>query len=492
MIHSIQYTLIVYKYVALYPLEHLDNRKIMKGGVTVEIKPINEFKNKNNFSDGLSFMDAYHSETNPDIISKLTGETYLQVRANNGAGEGTPVDNEHLINVRDPEKLYSHQEIQNKYTHQTSYVTRYIEASTIGQYSSDNYKNRDAIKVTKDEYANFLKGSTMPSDPEDMYRNRFSRFSRYGYIDTANEFITGTREYVFFSKPDLHLIGDGNSIYTPLMTNSFLMEAFNHYRYSFYSLQQTFSGGGNSLPGQIGVMSANSSSKFDPYCKYIPLLSNMITSTLDLGDITASDVENNRNLYQINTTYREGSLSSDLQYDFSLEFKDTKYLDVYMLFKIYDEYCRHKYYADIEPTKEDYIINRIYPEAISIWKVIVDDTDRIVYWAKAIGCTPMSVPRGSLSNFENQIKFTINWKAQFVKDMDPINLMELNHLSELSMHDSKPSSFALPSAGETWVGYPYVIKDGGPSGNFRTHARTGDNGNGRTAPDSFYKLVWAT
>lgn len=483
MIHSIQYTLIVYKYVALYPLEHLDNRKIMKGGVTVEIKPINEFKDKNNFSDGLSFMDVYHSETNPDIISKLTGETYLQVRANNGAAAGTPVDNEHLINVRDPEKIYSHQ---------TSWVSRYIEASTTGQYSSDNYKNGDAIKVTKDEYANFLKGSTMPSDPEDMYRNRFSRFSRYGYIDAANEFITGTREYVFFSKPDLHLIGDGNSIYAPLMTNSFLMEAFNHYRYSFYSLQQTFSGGGNSLPGQIGVMSANSPSKFDPYCKYIPLLSNMVTSTLDLSDITASDVENNRNLYQINTTYREGSLASDLQYDFSLEFKDTKYLDVYMLFKIYDEYCRHKYYADIEPTKEDYIINRIYPEAISIWKVIVDDTDRIIYWAKAIGCTPMSVPRGSLSNFENQIKFTINWKAQFVKDMDPINLMELNHLSELSMHDNKPSFFALPSAGETWVGYPYVIRDEGPTGNFRTHARTGDNGNGRITPDSFYKLVWAS
>ncbi len=491
MIHFIQYTLIVYKYVALYPLEHLDNRKIMKGGVTVEIKPINEFKNKNNFSDGLSFMDAYHSETNPDIISKLTGETYLQVRANNGSGEGTPVDNEHLINVRDPEKLSQHQ-IMDKYTRNVSYANNYIETSTTGQYSSDNYKNGDAIKVTKDEYANFLKGSTMPSDPEDMYRNRFSRFSRYGYIDAANEFITGTREYIFFSKPDLHLIGGGNSIYAPLMTNSFLMEAFNHYRYSFYSLQQTFPDGGNYLPGQIGVMNANSPSKFDPHCKYIPLLSNMVTSTLDLSDITASDVENNRNLYQINTTYREGSLASDLQYDFSLEFKDTKYLDVYMLFKIYDEYCRHKYYADIEPAKEDYIINRIYPEAISIWKVIVDDTDRIVYWAKAIGCTPMSVPRGSLSNFENQIKFTINWKAQFVKDMDPINLMELNHLTELSMHDNRPSSFALPSAGETWVGYPYVIKDAGPNGNFRTHARTGDNGNGRTTPDSFYKLVWAS
>ena len=113
MIHSIQYTLIVYKYVALYPLEHLDNRKIMKGGVTVEIKPINEFKDKNNFSDGLSFMDIYHSETNPDIISKLTGETYLQVRDNNSVSTDTKIDNEHLINVRDSEKLSKYQIMDN-------------------------------------------------------------------------------------------------------------------------------------------------------------------------------------------------------------------------------------------------------------------------------------------------------------------------------------------------------------------------------------------
>lgn len=475
----------------------------------MQIKPVSQFKDNNNFSDGLSFMDDYHSGTNPDIISKLTGETYLSVRANKGAGNSlaatSGVDSEHLITARDTkDSFYATHEIQNKYTHETSYVTNYVEAeSPKGYWSSDDqklYKNKDttmyqALKTTKEEYDDFLKGSTLPSDPEDMYKNRFSRFSRYGYIDLANEFITGTREYIFFSKPDLHLIGSGNTIYTPLRNNSFLMEAYNHYRYSFYSLQQTFSGGGNSLPGEIGVIiNGNTTSKFDPYCKYIPLLSNMVTSTLDLGDITANDVENNRNLYQVNTTYREGSIASDLQYDFSLEFKDTKYLDVYMLFKIYDEYFRHKFYAEIEPTKEEYILNRIYPEAISIWKIIVDDTDRIIYWAKAIGCTPMSVPRGSLSNFENQIKFTINWKAQFVKDMDPINLMELNHLSELSMHGAKPRSFALPSAGETWVGYPYVIRDGTPYGktNLHTHARTGDNGNASKSPDSFYKLVWAS
>lgn len=468
-------------------------------------KSVSEFKANN--SDGLSFIEEYHRNTNTDTINRLANESYLSVRANIGAGNASSMNSEHLINVKDPKLdirdggLYHAQQVMNKYTHDTQY-TRYRaeEESTIGQYNSDATlsqafdMSKDDNKSSKITYEDFFKGTTMLPDPENMYKNRFSRFSRYGYIDAPNEFITGTREYVFFSKPDLHLMGSNNEIYNPLTSNSFLMEAFKHYKYSFYSLQQTFAGRGNSLPGEIGVMSAETTSKFDPYCKYIPLLSNMITSTIDLNDITAGDVENNRNLYQINTTYREGSITSDLQYDFSTEFKDTKYLDVYMLFKIYDEYCRHKYIEEIEPVNPDYVVNRIYPEAMSIWKVIVDDTDRIMYWAKAIGCTPMSVPRGSLSNFENQIKFTINWKAQFVKDMDPINLLELNYLSKQSMHGANARKFSMPSNGETWVGYPYVVMDKSENenSNFRTVARTGDVGHGTKAPSYFYKLVWTS
>lgn len=489
-------------------------------------KKPNEFVPNN--SDGLSFMEKYHKETNRDIVGKLTGgdmfgvngvsQDWLTYRATLGAGEDTLLDGEHLIDVRDISEIYTHHQEQNKYTHEVVDVTTYHPGSTVGKYVSNDfndtklYKNNDevtistALNVTKDEYKSFTYGSTL-ANPEDMFKNRFSRFNRFGYIDAANEFLTGSREYIFFSKPDLHLMDkDDNSnpvMYSPLLSNAFLREAYEHYRYSFYSLQQTYPT--VNIPGEIGAVNAQSVAKFDPYCKYIPLLSNMVTSTLDLSDITAGEVENNRNLYQINTTYREGSISSDLQYDFSLEFKDTKYLDVYMLFKIYDEYFRHKFYEEIEPADPEYILNRIYPEAMSIWKIIVDDTDRIIYWAKAIGCTPMSVPRGSLSNFENQIKFTVNWKAQFIKDMDPVNLMELNHLTNKSMlrnyqgaHASSVLSGkqpALLSQGETWVGYPYIIKDerksmDDTSALFRTSSRTGDIGNGNTAPQCFYKLMW--
>ena len=85
------------------------------------------------------------------------------------------------------------------------------------------------------------------------------------------------------------------------------------------------------------------------------MLSNQVSSTLDLDGITAGETQNNTNLYQITTTYRDGSEVSDCGSSFTLEFNDTRYLDVYMLFKIYDEYFREKYKRDIIPVKISYI-----------------------------------------------------------------------------------------------------------------------------------------
>ena len=354
----------------------------------------------------------------------------------------------------------------------------------------DNYKASD-MRFTDSQYNNMLYGSTL-SDPEDMLNNRFNKFSRYGYLDPTHELVTGTREYLFFSRPDLHLVetSEPYKMYSKLKNIPFFIEAFNRYKLSYYSLQQYFKvNAGTRDYGGVNIDLSN---------KFIPLLSNMVTSTFDLPDITATDVLNNQNLYQINTSYREGSIASDLQYDFTLEFKDTKYLDVYMLFKIYDEYFRAKYMEEIMPTRYDYIINKIYPEALSIWKVIVDDTGRIMYWAKATGCTPMSVPRGIISNIEGNIKFTVNWKAQFVKDMDPINLAELNYLTSRSMDISAYSSSITKAIahwgeintiadGKTWVGLPLVMTSDGKI--FKgSSLRTGQNTNDKSA--EFHRLLW--
>ena len=328
--------------------------------------------------------------------------------------------------------------------------------------------------------------------PDEIHDMRFCRFARYGMLDMANE-NSGAREYLFFSKPDLHLFhpGLGFSTSIPEEGNSFLnselkdvtffANAIRQYPFSLLSLQTTYTGG--NFP--VG---------FDRNNKFMTALSNHVTSSLDLPDITATETQNNTNLFQVTTTYRDGSEASDYGFDFSLEFWDTRYLDIYMIFKAYDEYCRQEFMRPITPVKLSYIEEKINAKQFSIWKIIVDETNTIMYYAKVTGVYPMGVPRSAISNLDGTIKITVPFKGQFVRDMDPIILADLNHLTErstgLSQSDIAKGTHFLPlynsgnsslssvrGADTTWAKYPYIITKGKRHG--------ADNKEGE-----LFKLVW--
>ena len=318
--------------------------------------------------------------------------------------------------------------------------------------------------------------------PEQIHTNRFNKFARYGIIDPYHENL-GSREYLFFSKPDLHIFSTNNNftLYEPLQEVPFFKSAFKQYPESLLSLQQTFY---SSSP-------IHYPNKFNVKNKFIPLLSNQVSSSLDLPSITATETQNNANLFQINTSYRDSSEISDCNYEFNLEFKDTKYLDVYMFFKAYDEYIRQEYLKDIRPTKLSYIEDKINSKQFSIWKIIVDDTNTVMFHAKTIGVSPLSVPRDTMSNFEgNSIKTTVSFKGQFIQDSNPIHLQELNHLTALSLGKTEEemesyinnnvlslydSNNWVPNT--EWGAYPYIIKGG------KRHDATELEG-------EFYKLIW--
>ena len=105
------------------------------------------------------------------------------------------------------------------------------------------YFKRSDMYFDDFELKNMISDSVL-SFPEDMLENRFNKFSRYGYLDPANELITGAREYLFFSKPDLHLVNVDNPyyMYNVLSNVPFFNEAFNRYKLSYYSLQQYYNG----------------------------------------------------------------------------------------------------------------------------------------------------------------------------------------------------------------------------------------------------------
>lgn len=281
----------------------------------------------------------------------------------------------------------------------------------------------------------------LPYNIADRYAensNWFDSYSRFGYIDPYNT-NKKTKEYLFFTKPDLHLM-DGSYINSELSTAStFFIDAIDRYRSVVEQLQYSYSLNKGPLA---------------------PLLSNAVTSSLELPSVSADYIESPKNVYQTMISYRGSSFKSDQDYEFSLDFKDTKFLDVYMYFKMYDEYERLKWLGQVSPPKLEYIKNKVLHDQFSIYKIVVaEDGMTILYFARAMGVYPTSVPRESISNIDGELTYSVSFKAQFVYDMDPRILLDLNRIT--ASHRSGKKNLPIYDVENhrpngTWAAFPVV------------------------------------
>ena len=237
-------------------------------------------------------------------------------------------------------------------------------------------------------------------------------FSRIPIIDpyTAPK---GVTEYLFFVKPDLHLLDNGNINPELNKRSTFFIDAIDRYPHIVDQLQ--FS---NSVNRVGGVLS--------------PLLSNAVASKLELPNISADTITTPQNVYGTAIEYRGSSFKSDEGYDFTLEFKDTKYLEVYMYFKMYDEYEKLKWLGQVTPTSLMYIYRKNLHDQTAIYKFIVgEDGMSIIHFSRVMGVFPTSVPRDTFSDLEaGEIKFSVSFHGQFVRDMDPIILSDFNNINK--------------------------------------------------------------
>ena len=245
----------------------------------------------------------------------------------------------------------------------------------------------------------------------------YRKFTRFGIIDPYTT-LTGTREYVFITKPDLCILNNtGNGIHPLLSNYPFFNDVVSRYNQVVRQLQSSISF--NDGP-------------------FMTMLSNSLTSTLDLPGISADMIDTGANVMGTKISYRSTSMKSDEDFDFSLEFEDTKHLDIYMLFKIWDEYEKLKWNGVLEFNNTDsqrwvnYIVNKVLHDQVSMYKFIVaDDGSRIIYWARITGCIPTSIPRdsfGDMSNNNGAQKITVGWRGHFVRDMDPVIISHFNML----------------------------------------------------------------
>lgn len=268
--------------------------------------------------------------------------------------------------------------------------------------------------------------------------SRFNKFFRLGYIDTINN-LTGARDYIFFTKPNLYLFDEPSTIITGQSGKVSVKDLhlgiqrhspklcglYYEHPYLFYQLTRSV--------------------KFDDYfCgNFIPLLSNTVSSNLDLPTIQAEYSELTKTTNGAMRSIRGNSFQSNNQFEFSLEFSDNKFLEVYKLALIYDEYMNLKSSGLIDilkyPTENkidlyqdmlnDLLFN-IDSSLFTIYKITVsDDGESIIHYSKLWGVSISNVPRDSLSSLssnEGKISIPLEFKADHVSDLDPMIIADFN------------------------------------------------------------------
>ena len=246
----------------------------------------------------------------------------------------------------------------------------------------------------------------------DSYNNIY-RFGRLHY----NTALSGAREFLFFTKPDLHIMDDTTGALNPeLATEPFFMDLVDRF------------------PKLLGQLQLSADIENNPLSC---LLSNNVMSNLDLPGLSSNTIDTASNAFGTSYEYHGSSEAGDDNHQFSLEFRDNKYTDIYMYFKAYDKYQTLKRHGRVTP-KMKYITNRELHDMIGIYKFIVDeDSETIVHFSYFCGVMYTSLPRDVFSNpnFSDGLSYSIDMKTAFVEDDEPYILTDFNALTK-SYRDS--------------------------------------------------------
>lgn len=290
----------------------------------------------------------------------------------------------------------------------------------------------------------------------------YTKFNRFSFIDPYNS-VTNTKEYLFFVRPDLHIYNPGTTtLYEPLAKKPFFVELHNRYPEVIHQLQKS---AGNSKSGL--------------YHKgpFMNVLSNSVRNTLSIPGITLEDIDNSANIYGTSIEYSGNGYKADEGIEFTLEFEDTKYLEIYHMLKAYDEYQRMKNVGLIYPPNINnatvdkngnyccsYTTNKELHDQFGIYKFIVDDDySTIIYYAYFCGVRFKNVPRDAFSELkaDGGLRLSVDFKASFMMDMDPRIIMNFNSLiSSTGVSNTKVKLYDNKNwhMNGDWVGSPIITK----------------------------------
>lgn len=336
---------------------------------------------------------------------------------------------------------YAENNIIGKDISSDSIVTSPVK-NTSGGNDSANYYTSDYFKSIMHYNGLYSKNDT----------NIYTRTYRFGKLDPYGA-ISTSREFLFFTKPDLNIFNIDDTTMSvsetlnPALANiPFWIDMANYKKRIISLLEASYH--------KDGIV--------DPFNH---LLQNNCMSNLEIQSLSADMIDTPQNIYGVGYKYRGSSESSDDGPDFSLEFRDTRWLDVYTMFKAYEEYETLKHHGVIRPPV-NYIINKIVHDQFSIYKFLVDeDMETIIYYGKMYGVAPKSLPRDIFGSttYDNGLSYSIDFSAAFYEDMKPDIIADFNALSK-DWFNAQPYEIPIYSSNLDRVDRraataAYIIKD---------------------------------
>lgn len=262
---------------------------------------------------------------------------------------------------------------------------------------------------------------------EQIAQSKYTSYSRFGRVLDPHNKLNDTREYLFFVKPDLHICYN-ESAYSTFYNGSRPGDLVNGLAINPQLQDNIYFTWLIARHPEVVKQLQYSLDKKNPFAQ---LLSFTVSNNLDLPSVDSSTLDTPNTIFGSNIEYLKDSETSDENPSFSLEFVDSKKLEVYHFFKAYSEYHKVRKSGKVTPPHPDYYQYKRLHNTMGIFKFLVDeDMETIRYYAYYWGVFPTNVPREAFSdpNFENGLTFTINFKAAFVEDNDPRILGHFNEL----------------------------------------------------------------
>lgn len=279
--------------------------------------------------------------------------------------------------------------------------------------SNSKFQTDSKIKKTNSRDLVSLTGLTqilrMQGIVTDMEYDKYQRFKRVPLIDVSPDLLRNTKEYIFITKPNLHIYSD--KLGTQLNTQ--------------FKLQPRFADIQKRYPMILRQLQFDLSLHESPF---INLLSYTCQNTMDIQDTNAKEIYSAQNIFGTKINYRGHSKESDQDVSFTLEFRDNDIAEVYTFFRLWDIYENLKSDGIITPPSTQYTQNRVSHDKVGAYKFIVDEIGKLVFWAEWWGVIPDGSPRGSWSETGDTVIHSVNFKADFVDDMDPQILEDFNNV----------------------------------------------------------------